>query len=180
MLGKALTAAHRVALSMTSASAEVEHGVSANLCEAIHGLVQASMARQMDVSIAAAPARPTFATHRVTFSAEGAAALGEVARSFRATSPREDFVLEGAVVKLENPSVSVGAPGEAVLAALVDGAMKRVTVELEASDYALVVDAHRQGRIVSMHGELAKVKRSWMLKNPRALRVRHQEPDELD
>lgn len=178
-LATALEGAHRAALRASSSAAfqpfheEVGAGVSANLCEALAGLVAHGGARTCEVSVAAAPSRPGLAHRHVSFTAEEAPLLREAARVFRARAPREDFELEGLVLRLERAAGA--STGTVTIAGVVDASLRKVRVELEASDYSTAIEAHGEGRPVRCEGELVREGRAYVLRHPRQFAL---EPEE--
>lgn len=181
-LGTALEGAHRAALRAASSAAfqpfheEVGAGVSANLCEALAGLVARSGARTCDITVAAAPSRPGLAPRHVSFTAEEAPVLREAARVFRASAPREDFELEGLVLRLEREAGA--ATGTVTIAGVVDTSLRKVRVELEARDYAKALEAHREGRPVRCEGELVREGRAYVLRHPRQFALKPEGREE--
>jgi hypothetical protein len=175
----ALEGAHRASLRAISSAAfqpfheEVGAGVSANLCEALAELVARSGARTCEVTVAAAPSRPGLEERHVSFAAGMAPVLREAARVFRASAPREDFELEGLVLRLERVA---GAPtGTVTIAGVVDASLRKVRVELAASDYPVAIEAHREGRPVRCEGELVREGRTYVLRHPRQFAPRPEE-----
>lgn len=106
-LARALEGTQRAVIRATSTGDsrpffdEVPSGVSANLCEALAELVARSGARTLEVLVAAAPSRPGLEARQVASSADSAPVLRGAARLFRASTPREDSELEGAVVRVD-------------------------------------------------------------------------------
>jgi hypothetical protein len=87
-----------------------------------------------------------------------------------ADTPREDFELEGAVVRLERAEGAVR--GTVTVAGVVDGRLRNVRLELEPEAYAVAAEAHLSGRTVRCEGELAREGRAYVLRQPRRLAVR--------
>jgi hypothetical protein len=143
-------------------------GISANLCDALAGLVDGEDTTGLDLQFAWAASRlvPAGTTREVHVGADLSPILREGARLLRATGATPDFELEGAVVRLV--SDNVGAGGVAVIAAQIDGQTRKVSVQMESSDYALAIRAHQDGQFLRCEGELVRKGRQFQLD-----RVRH-------
>ena len=72
--------------------------------------------------------------------------IEEAARIFRARDTLEEYLVQGPVIKLERPEGQL--KGRATIFARVEDAMRKVAVELQETDYALAVQAHREYRSV--------------------------------
>jgi hypothetical protein len=146
-------------------------GISANLCDALAGFVDGEEATGLDLRFAWAASRraPEGTPTAVHVAADLAPLLRQGARLLRAVGPSPDFELEGAVVRLE--SDNAGAGGVAVVAGQVDGRPRLVRVPLRAEDYALSIQAHRDGRLVRCEGELVREGRGFRLDRARHVAV---------
>ena len=140
----------------------VPNGVSANLCEALAGLqmedqkvsVALRWARTRDLGIGV-PSQFSFVPSEL-------AVLGEVAKTFRANAPREDFVLTGLVVKLvKGPRAKRGEVG---VLAMVSEQPRVVTVFLEEYEYKQAVQAHKDKDAISCAGNLVQEGRRYVLR----------------
>lgn len=169
--------ATQVAVAAASATNDVQpfesavaHGLNANLCDALAGLVEGFEAGSVEVGIGWASSRPSrLPPVRYSFPHEQASLLREAARILRTRQPQPDFELEGVILKLESLEPSVG--GSISVASMVEGHIRRVKVELEGADYARAVEAHRNERAVLIEGELVQGGRSFTLRRPTNLRV---------
>ncbi len=177
-----LTLAHglkatQVAVAEASAKNEVEpferavaYGLSANLCEALAGLVEGFESGSVEIGIGWASVRPSpLGPVRFAFSHEQAGLLREAAKILRTRQPHPDFELEGVIFKLESPEPSAG--GTIGVATMIDGHLRRVSVDLDGDEYARAVEAHRGECTVFIEGELVQDGRRWSLQRPRNLRV---------
>lgn len=176
-LARALEAT-RIAASQTAASGKLEpfleqtrHGVSANLCDALAGILDESRAESIAASIHFAPVRPVPADvpRRIDFGRDAAVILKEVATSLRERSPMPDTELVGIVRKLDSANPSQG--GLATIAVELEGRLRLVHVNLTAEDYQTAVSAHAERRLARVVGELLRVSRDWKLQNPRGFVV---------
>ena len=101
----------------------VGSGVSANLCEAVAGLIDQSQG--LEVAVTWAKTRPTPETHRkIAFSKSDSEIFREAARTFRLRQPKESETLFGTVHKLKRDLGET--EGEVTLKAMVDGKLQSV------------------------------------------------------
>jgi hypothetical protein len=153
----------------------VSQGVSANLCDAVAAMVGGGGdGRDLEVTITWSRLRPVEdeIPRRIQLSADAIPIIGEAGRIFRETSPRETFELVGVVVGLRRDE---GASiGKVTVAGVIDGALRKIQLEMGEPDYSQAVEAHKQQSVVSCEGELVRDGRSFSLRNPRSFRV---EPD---
>lgn len=145
-------------------------GLTANLCDAVAGLLEPFDAARLDIGIGFASSRPARVDPvRVTFDAESAPVLREAARIFKEREPLSDFSAEGVVVKLDSPEPEAG--GTAVIFCAVEGQSRKVKVSLDARDYAIAIKAHGESHAVSIEGELIRDRSGYTLRGARNLRV---------
>jgi hypothetical protein len=149
----------------------VKSGVSANLCDAIAGMLDAPETHGITVSFSWSPTRPekTSAPSFVSFDKGAATVIGEASRIFRARAPQTDIEIEGEVIRLERPVGFRG--GEVAVAALVEGKPHVVQIELDAPDYLDAIDAHRGEVRVRCRGELIRRGGRYILLNPKDFEV---------
>ncbi len=186
MLGVALVAARSAATKARSGQVDpfeeaVERGVSANLLEAVGAAAQVDRLGELSINITWAPlqSEPTSAPHSVTFARallEKIQYAGEVMRSRHA--PRNDFVLQGYVRKLERPQDAF--IGRAMVEGAVEGRMRKVTVELMGAAFAAAHQAlgEEQEVLIECSGNLVKTSTGYTLRD--AHDVRRVPPEELD
>jgi hypothetical protein len=146
-------------------------GVSANLCDAIAGLVTESGAESLAIRLRWSPSRaaPAEAPSRVVFARDAVGVVREASRIFRETTPREEFELQGMVVALQRDEGA--ASGTVTIAALVDGALRKVRVALGAEAYGAAIRAHQEELRVRCLGRLTKEGRSLVLREAHGLEV---------
>ena len=141
----------------------IEHGVSANLCEALVSVMEAF--REIDVTVTWARTRPASqARDVVRFAAFDAPILREAARSFRSREPRIDMILGGFVRMLKRSEEE--RDGTVTLLTSIDGRNQSVTTVLKQADYERAVSAHKERASVVAKGDLERVKQRWSLLNP--------------
>jgi hypothetical protein len=139
-------------------------GVSANLCEAVAGLIEQS--GTVDISVAWARTRPTpEPARRITFSANDADIMREAARTFRARHPKMDVSLFGTVHSLKRDHEEI--EGLVTLKAMVDDKIQSVRGVLDQANYSIAVQAHDAKTPVVVQGDLERVGQRWQLTNAR-------------
>jgi hypothetical protein len=150
----------------------VRSGVSANLCEALVALRQfTDVSKGFAVNFSWSRTRPApqNVPTRVTMTNDVLLVVDEIGRILRATAPREDFKLNGLVVRLAKDRGD--EHGKVVVSAPVEGQDRRISVELDAKNYDLAIQAHKEGMRVSCLGDLLKDGVTYRLQNPRGFAV---------
>jgi hypothetical protein len=156
--------AAEMALSGDTAAFEnaVASGVSANLCEAVAGLIEQS--HGLDISMTWARTRPAPEAHRkIVFSQNDSEILKEAARTFRLRQPKADITLYGTVHKLRRDQDEV--EGVVTLKAIVEDKMQSVRAVLDQTNYSTAVQAHDAQNQVIVTGDLERVGQRWQLTN---------------
>lgn len=149
----------------------VPDGVSANLCEAIAQIGQSGENSGVEVDLRWALARPAQdeTYQKVYFSAADIPIIEEAGRRLRSTvSPEEQ--LKGYVTRLSREK-RLGDEGTVTIRGLVDDRLRRVTVELDASNYQRAVRAHEEDQPVVCFGRLERRGKSTFLRDPRNLQI---------
>jgi hypothetical protein len=137
-------------------------GVSANLCEAVGGLIEQS--NGLDISLTWAKTRPTPEVKRtVGFSKNDAEILKEAARVFRERQPKPDVKLVGTVLKLKRDLDDI--EGLVTFKVVVDGKYQSVSAVLDQSNYSIAVRAHDAKAELIVNGDLERVGQRWQLTN---------------
>lgn len=150
----------------------VPKGVSANLCEAIAGMVEPGGAPgDLEISLTWSRLRPmeTAEASRITLTADAIPVVGEAGRVLRETAPREDYELVGPVVGLRREGSR--GPGQVTIYGDVDGDPRKVLVELDTPEYERAVRAHEHFRFVRCTGHLVKRGNLFELREPRQFAV---------
>jgi hypothetical protein len=141
----------------------VGSGVSANLCEAVAGLIDQSQG--LEIGVTWAKTRPTPEAHRrIAFSKSDSEIFREAARTFRLRQPKENETLFGTVHKLKRDYVET--EGEITLKAMVDGKPQSVSAKLDKAAYSVAIQANEAQRPVIMTGDLKRVGQRWRMENP--------------
>lgn len=144
----------------------VQHGVSANLCEAAAKLIERGHGLDVSVTWARTRLAPE-RSRKISFAAPDADVLKEVARLFRDRVPRFDERLEGYIVKLVRSEDE--NDGHATLRTLIGNRQVSVRIDLPQIVYEAAVRAHESQSAVSVIGDLVRDKQRWRLRNPRDL-----------
>lgn len=149
-------------------SPAVESGVSANFCQALADI--AEQGDGADISIRWSYTRPESTIPTLKLQRDDVQLLREAAQQLASTEPLTDVSLEGLVTQLkEEPSTF---DGMVTLEAPVEGALRRIRVEFDASNVGqrdILIDAFRLRKRVTVVGDLLKVGRGLRLNNPRLL-----------
>jgi hypothetical protein len=142
-------------------------GVSANLCESIAEIIDASSAETIRTSMSFAARRPVLSNvpRHAAFSSDVSPLLKEAARRLREDATYPAIDLTGTVVKLESPDALSG--GEVVLRTSFDRRLRLVRFRLETDDYRKAVKAHGERSFITCRGDLMKDGRDWVLQSPR-------------
>ena len=149
----------------------VSRGVSANLCEALAAIIEASQAEVLDLGVSWSSNRhaPPGVPDRVIVSSDAVPVLRGAGRALRERQPDEDFELEGWVVGLSRDVAA--EQGEVTIQAQVGGGWRRVRVELSGTAYKAAIEAHDAKRPVRCRGTLVKEGRGYVLKQARSFEV---------
>ena len=138
-------------------------GVSANLCEALARIINPFPT--LDIDVLWARTRPVKVPPPIIrFGSSEAPLLREAARSFRERAPRPDFLLYGYVRLLTRGSTD--DDGTIHLATSIDKQPRSVKAVLEWKDYERAVQAHKDGAVVIMTGDLERIGQRWRLLSP--------------
>ena len=152
----------------------VDVGVSANLCEALVGMLGKGNESGLDISVSWALTYPYPRERaRVQFDESDVQILEKAYRVLREPQDHwpEQFTLLGRVTSLVRQDSdhrgSVRIRGE------IDGSIRSVRVEFDPEDYLRVVQAHAWQRVISVRGDLMREGQRWTLENPRDLMVHY-------
>ena len=148
----------------------VNHGVSANLCDALAMLIEPFQG--IDVALSWARTRPMKKAHEsVHFSTSDARVLHEAARRFREQKPKPvpeakpDISLTGYIRRLQRDDPE--AVGNVIV---VDEDGRSISADLNPLDYERALWAHRNDAHVVMNGDLEVSGAMWRLRNPRIVK----------
>lgn len=155
----------------------VRSGVSANLCDAMAGLIGSFP--KVEVSVSWALTRPV-SGGRSTFSffQDDSPVLRAASESFRAQGPKHDFRLFGKVGRLARDEGE--ADGRITIRAYVDGRRQSVNAVLSWDDYERAIIAHRGDVVLGLEGDLERIGQRWHLRNPRVMDVISLDPSDFE
>ncbi len=149
----------------------IPHGVSANLCEAVSQILDATDAERLTSTVAYSTRWPLPADARRDPGVIGRSMrpiLREAAKAMREQELYAGMTIEGPVVKLHSDDTQQG--GTAAVRAQALDTTRTIWVRLDATDYDRVLWAHKDGQLVRLTGEL-KREGSWWLRTPRDLQL---------
>ena len=179
-LVEALTAAREATERTSAGDADafpkaVEHGASANLCDAVATLIEPFGG--IDIGLTWARTRPMErARETVRFGASDAPILREAARCFREREPRPDVSLIGYIQRLRRDDGETD--GTITLRTYMDGRALSVAAVLDHPDYDRAIQAHKSDALVVVAGDLERFRQRWRLRNPRIVDVALDEDEE--
>lgn len=142
----------------------VGRGVSANLCDALAGLIE--FGQGLQVSVTWARTRPAPEARRtVEFSRTEAEVYREAARLFRFEEPRSDERLQGYVVSADRNITK--EQGIVTLRTFLDGQPTSIKTQLPPVMYSTALEVHDAKSAISITGDLVRKGQRWWLENPR-------------
>ena len=151
----------------------VQAGVSANLCDAMLGLIQLSgeFSGGLSVDVRWAPTRPMNGKQFVSipFSAHDAEIIRMAADHLRSRASYSDEHLLADVVGLEREPEDFD--GRAQLLAEIDDHSRRLSVTFDLTDFHTVITAFQERRQIELDGDLHPAGRGYELRNPHNVRL---------
>ena len=146
----------------------VRSGVSANVCEALVGLI--GPFPKVEVSVSWASTRPVSGRRRsFTFFEDDIPVLGEAARVFRMRGPKHDVLVFGKAERLAR-NYNEGE-GRVHVRATIDGQVQSIVAVLSEVDYDRAIAAHRGMVVIGLEGDLERVGQRWYMYDPRLVDV---------
>lgn len=145
-------------------------GISADLCDALVGLYEGSQADRIRFNVVWSPLRPAPAdtVSAVDMPAGVVPFLRETGRALRATTPREDVVVQGFVTRLDRTG---DASGQATISGVIDGALRPVVCDLAGANYRRALDAYERRQAIRCTGDLLREGERYVLRNPRTITI---------
>jgi hypothetical protein len=151
----------------------VRSGISANLCDALAGMVSNDQsARPVNISVAWAstfpnesrPERPSY-----RFDPDRAPILRQAAARLRAIEPIPDELVTGVVTRLSRGEQA--EDGVVTVLTVIHGSVRNLQVPLPHADYRRAVEAHRDRLQVLFKANVQKRGRVWEATNVSEFRV---------
>jgi hypothetical protein len=150
----------------------IPSGISANLCNALVGMIEdKEFVRGLVFSFSWSRTRPLLqeVPPHIFISPDSFPVIEEAGRRLREISPQEEFELIGIVVKLDRgPEERLG---RVTALGFVDNRPHSIRMELGVEDYSQATTAHNERKLIQVRGDLFKEGRSYVLRDPRGLRV---------
>ncbi len=148
---------------------QIDSGVSANLCEAVGGMLGAEIDSGIDVSVRwALIGSRAKEKVGIQFDKSHAPVLEEASRVLRRELREQPHKrIKGYVNSLARQQSD--RRGRVSIKGRVNGSSTSVRVDFGPEDYHRVVDAHDRRRMISLEGDLMREGRQWTLANPRSL-----------
>jgi len=155
----------------------VEQGVSANLCDALAGLISPDIAQSLEMSFRWSAVRPV-KEHppKVVFDSHSLPLLQSMAASLRESSTLDDYDLFGPIRTLRSSDVDSGGTIQ-VLAMGPPIRLRMATISLDGAAYRTANAAHGTDKWIRCTGELVKINGSYHLLNPRNFSVMRDDED---
>ncbi len=150
----------------------VQRGVSANLCDSIREILEASAAESMSANFSFASCRPAaLDIPRVTRFESGASirVLREASEKLREQARFSDAEITGTIVGLESSNPQAG--GLVAVNAILDGTPRRIKFQLESEEYQQAIAAHQNTRWLRCVGEISRSGNTWILENIHEFRI---------
>ncbi len=137
--------------------AGVEHGISANLCEALKAMKPTGDQSRLDISVSWAPIRgsvPDTVPGSVSFPQDSFSFIEEAGRQLRVRALARPARYEGSLVTTEwvHRPFTRGRVGRIVMATQVAGEAAKVKVDLDPKDFRRACSALPSGKRVAVTG----------------------------
>nr|BFD33576.1 hypothetical protein GTC16762_31950 [Pigmentibacter ruber] len=168
-LCEALEATHKaLTISETSQdfdvfSSRIEHGVNANICQALSNLTKLS--EKVELSITWANSRPSNKPiYRQHFYGRWSGILEEAAKRFTNQEPRPDEKIFGLIVKLQRDANQ--SEGKVTVKTQIDGKLSSIIIRAADDDDSKFVVAHDKKVPIVCQGTLIKKGKQWELNLP--------------
>ena len=149
----------------------VPNGVSANLCEAIAGMLKkAPETQSINLGITWALRNPERGlASSFSFARDETELLLEAGRALRAESPTEAILVTGVVINLHREEGAT--EGTATVACVLQGNVRKLAVPLQPSDYETAIDAHRTKRALLFRADVVLAGRQYSATNVQDFRI---------
>lgn len=154
----------------------IQHGASANLCEAIVGLYEGCGQTGVEFSFSFSPLRSLPSTvaipTSIKFTADRIGYIKEAAKVFRETTPIANTEVTGYVTRLDRESDQAG---KVTIAGFADGRPGKFAVELDEPAHKVAISAYDKGAPVGCTGTLQREGNSWIIREPSAFSLLPEE-----
>jgi len=167
--------------SMEPMVAAVQHGVSANLCDAVIGLAGETNEADLDLRFSWATCRPVEGERpreRISIPRSSFETLREASSVFKQNAPIREFKVSGWIVALDSDDPASG--GIVTIEAPVFGYWRKITVHLAADSYRQAIDAHSKSQRVRLNGDLERAGKRFSLARPSRLSIAADDESEAE
>lgn len=148
----------------------VDVGVSANLCDAVAGMLGKGNESELDISVSWALTYPyPRGRVRVQFDESDTPILEEASRVLKDRQEHPNALIEGYVISLTRQESDY--QGHVTVKGMINGSRRSVRVGLDHEDYERIIGAHDRRRLISVRGDLMCEGQRWTLANPSNLVV---------
>ena len=163
-----LAAERTVGGDFTAFPSGIEHGISANLCEALAGAIEPF--QTLDIIVTWAQTRPVTPIHETFFFGfDDVPILQEAVQLLRDREPQPDATLTGIVQELRRHETELD--GTVTLRASIQDRSQSVRADLKESDYEQAIQAHKEKMPIVIRGDLERAGQRWHLLNSRIVHV---------
>lgn len=166
---------NRRQLSETAETA-FENGITANMCDAFLKMRPLSDADKVTTTIryASSLTRQTGQIERIEMRANHFLVMDELAKIYRDKVAVEDVNLTGIIRSLSKKFDTNGDLKTIRLYTTFEDASRTVTIVLSDDQYRIACDAHRDGMLISVSGELDMSGKYWVMNNVTSFSPIHQ------
>jgi len=144
----------------------IDDGVSANLCDAIRGMVsREDFEAEIGVLVtwSSAPPSPPGESPAFQFKPSQAPLLLEASEHLRRWEPQQGALITGVIVGLHRQEGQWD--GRVTVACVIEGSVRQLQVPLPGADYQLAVDAHGDQKQVIFRADIQRLGRSYRASN---------------
>ena len=144
----------------------IDDGVSANLCDAIRGMVsREDFEAEIGVLVtwSSAPPSPPGGSPAFQFKPSQAPLLLEASEHLRRWEPQQGALITGVIVGLHRQEGQWD--GRVTVACVIEGSVRQLQVPLPGADYQLAVDAHGDQKQVIFRADIQRLGRSYRASN---------------
>lgn len=150
----------------------IEHGVSANLCDALVSLgSKMDPSKGMPIRFSWAPTRPLHdeIPSQILLSQDLLPFIEGASQVMKTTSPDTEIETTGYVIALQREEAD--SVGRIQVVDLESERPRKIHIDLPQHLYTLALSAHSEGRKIKCSGDLVKEGRNFVLRNPTGFRI---------
>ncbi len=155
----------------------IKDGMSANFCEAVAEITKICGDDGANIDIAWAPVRPIMPYWHLktnfNIRQDTADVLTEAAQQLKTLAPEMDVEVRGYVVKCEKGETD--NQGIIKVNDIIGDKARAVSISLNENEYKMAVEAHRDGLMITVKGDIEKQPKKHFLNNVRDFEVLKEE-----